>query len=396
MDPDNKDFLKFLKKNRVKIISKEMQGPGSGTPVITMQGKRKDLENVLADGEYGWDDADLAEYIEESVDVEMISEAFKSSKLRNLMNTTDAAGRDIKQLAKAFYNFSKLKLDKIEDHHLSDYSASQATKLFRKDKNSIVFYIVDNEKENPYAPTDNYNFSSYKTLRPGILAVTVGGDFVGIDQVKTAGTRSYSKTLGKAKETAIGGNKNYSGWDATGLATLKRISEVADRAIVINMQEWRANVRGLDARGERKNRADAKSGAIAFKSDADFKKANLARYREILATKASKLPLDKVVEDTINMLTKHISDGIKKGETTKYGDLKLGEDKRGRDIKITDASNMMSNILSDYERYVSAVTNMEREKEEGYSSGYYERSSKEYAKNISDRVKKVKDMDYAW
>ena len=66
MDPDNKDFLKFLKKNRVKIISKEMQGPGGGTPVITMQGKRKDLEAVLADGEYGWDDPDLAEYIEES------------------------------------------------------------------------------------------------------------------------------------------------------------------------------------------------------------------------------------------------------------------------------------------------------------------------------------------
>ncbi len=67
MDPGNKDFLKFLKKNRVKIISKEMQGPGGGNPVITMQGKRKDLENVLADEELGWGDADLAEFIEESL-----------------------------------------------------------------------------------------------------------------------------------------------------------------------------------------------------------------------------------------------------------------------------------------------------------------------------------------
>jgi len=31
-----------------------------------MQGKRKDLEAVLADDEYGWDDPELAEYIEES------------------------------------------------------------------------------------------------------------------------------------------------------------------------------------------------------------------------------------------------------------------------------------------------------------------------------------------
>lgn len=65
MDPDNKDFVKFLKKNKVKIISKE-EGP-SGHPVIVMQGKRKDLETVLADEELGWADADLAEYIEESI-----------------------------------------------------------------------------------------------------------------------------------------------------------------------------------------------------------------------------------------------------------------------------------------------------------------------------------------
>jgi len=67
INPSDKDFLKFLKKNRVKIINKEMDGPGGGHPVITMQGKRKDLEKVLADPELGWDDPDLAEYIEESV-----------------------------------------------------------------------------------------------------------------------------------------------------------------------------------------------------------------------------------------------------------------------------------------------------------------------------------------
>ena len=66
MDPDNKDFLKFLKKNNVKIINKQMDGPAGGHPVILMQGKRKDLETVLADCDYGWCDEDLAEYIKES------------------------------------------------------------------------------------------------------------------------------------------------------------------------------------------------------------------------------------------------------------------------------------------------------------------------------------------
>jgi hypothetical protein len=65
LDPDNKDFLKFLKKNKVEIINKMMSGPAGQHPVITMQGKRKDLETVLADCDYGWCDGDLAEYIEE-------------------------------------------------------------------------------------------------------------------------------------------------------------------------------------------------------------------------------------------------------------------------------------------------------------------------------------------
>jgi len=77
MDPDDKDFLKFLKKHKVEIIDKRMDGPGRGTPIITMQGKRKDLEAVLADEEYGWDDADLAEYIEESVVNEAATDLIK-------------------------------------------------------------------------------------------------------------------------------------------------------------------------------------------------------------------------------------------------------------------------------------------------------------------------------
>ena len=63
MDPKDKNFLKFLKKHNVEIIN--TQDAFNGWE-ITMQGKRKDLEAVLADDEYGWDDPELAEYIEES------------------------------------------------------------------------------------------------------------------------------------------------------------------------------------------------------------------------------------------------------------------------------------------------------------------------------------------
>ena len=103
MDPDNKDFLKFLKKNNVKIINKQMDGPAGGHPVILMQGKRKDLETVLADCDYGWCDEDLAEYIKESKVYEAEVDIYDEvggliedlyAKLNDLAEeTTDAAWR---------------------------------------------------------------------------------------------------------------------------------------------------------------------------------------------------------------------------------------------------------------------------------------------------------------
>lgn len=396
LDPDNKDFLKFLKKHRVKIVGKTMQGPAANHPVITMQGKRKDLEAVLADCEYGWCDEELAEYIEESVE---LNEAFKSSKLRNLMNMDHghtSYGRKIHGLAQAFYNLTNAKLDQIRDEHLIDYpNPEKAAKEFKKDTSVVVFYIADNEKTNPYADRNSYN----DLIRPGIIGLSQGSEFLGAHYAGSG--KRLGKNKGKAdyvtsisKESAIGGNKKYKGYEASGLYTVKRVAELADRAIVVNLEAFKGNE--LDARPKVQARAEAQEGAIAFQSAEDFKKAQRKRYQDILATKASKLPLDKIVEDSINTLTKHIADAMKSGEKTKYNEIKIGEDRKGREIKITDAANIMSGILGDYERYVRYMADAEREKDSGYSSGYYEKEAKEYAKKVTDRAKKVKNMDYAW
>ena len=67
VDPKAKSLKKLLKKYNVtmKVINKS--GPGGGWPEIEMEGSREDLTAVLADPT-GWDDAELAEYIEESND----------------------------------------------------------------------------------------------------------------------------------------------------------------------------------------------------------------------------------------------------------------------------------------------------------------------------------------
>jgi len=326
--------------------------------------------------------------IEESVDTEL-NEAFKSSKLRNLMNMDQASayGKN-KNLPSAFYGMSKVKLDQVGDESLVDVDPKTAYKQYANNKDFVVFYIVDNEKENPYAAGDG----TY-TLKPGILALSRAKDFLSVSYDKRASKnfKNAKYTLTKDTGSAVGGNKNYKGYEATGIYNIKRAAELADRAIVFNL------ISGSPSSVEDiKSRIEAKEGAIAFKSHADFKKANLARYSEILANKASKLPLDKMVEDAINLLTAQLQAAIKSGEKTQYGEIKVGQNSRGRDVKVTDVSNHMNSILRDYERYVSDIVNAEKEKESGYSSSYYEGSSKKYAKSVKDSINKIKKFDYAW
>jgi len=57
----------------------------------------------------------------------------------------------------------------------------------------------------------------------------------------------------------------------------------------------------------------------------------------------------------------------------------------------------MSNILDDYSRYCDYVRQGEESKERyGSAESWYERETKNYAKNIKDRINKIKTFDYAW
>ena len=93
MNPEDKDFLKFLKKNKIKLTNVEMDGPAGGHPVVTMQGKRKDLEKVLADCDYGWCDGGLAEYIEEALITEAVIPTAKREAKKVLKYYTDFFNR---------------------------------------------------------------------------------------------------------------------------------------------------------------------------------------------------------------------------------------------------------------------------------------------------------------
>ena len=318
---------------------------------------------------------------------ESLNEAFKSSKLRNLLTMSSAnGGKPEASLGKRFYEYTKIKLDQVDDSHILDMDMNDAFKA-SKDDDRVIFYVIDTEKRSPYGDDNPY------PLKPGLLAISRGKDFLGYDYKGGGRFKAGTKTLSK-KGQDLGADKRYKGYGATGLSSVKRIIEVADRAYSISISALQTLLGSASKSADRKA---AKAGAIAFLSHDDFKKQNQSRYMSILANKAASLPLDKLVATAIDEITEQIKNGIKSGEVGRYGDPIIGKSKKGKEVKLKDAGNHMSNILDDYSRYVDYVKQEEEVVAKyGKSESWYAKSVKEYAKRTADKIKQVKDMSYAW
>ena len=123
-----------------------------------------------------------------SISNELVTEAFGSQRLAELFRRK--SGKLDKHLASAFYGSTKVALDKVQDEDLITSDPQTAYKA--KQSNSIIFYISDNEKENPHAPYDAYH--SNKVIPGGgyLLAVTSGGNKF-YDQVWSSSSRYSSR-----------------------------------------------------------------------------------------------------------------------------------------------------------------------------------------------------------
>lgn len=373
---------------------------GDGSYLDNVSKRDKDLaKKKVTENKDMKNEINLFESFSDFVGANFLNESIKSAILRTVLSNGregKEGKKNLSNLAKGFYNLSKVALDKIEDE---DFIVSNdVSKVFKNYGGSshVLFFISDNEKENPYYDHNNGSWNDYKVVPGGgIVLAAMSGDrqFYANEWSRWAGARTWSKNK-KGDADQIGINHKYRGWGASGLNNGKRIAEMSDRVIVINLELIRQKYSTQQLRDAR---AAAKADATAFKSDKDFKKANQDRYHKILADKAASLPLDKMVSDAIDKLAKQISDGLKKGEKTRYQEIKIGESPKGREVKAKDASQHMSNILDDYARYVDYIRQAEEsEARYGERESYYERESKNYAKQVKERINKIDSFDYAW
>lgn len=339
---------------------------------------------------------------------EIIEEAFSSKLLRDAFTNTNRWSNEKSvdaRLARAFYQSAKIALDKVQDEDISIMDPADAYKLEKKGSNrtkTVTIYVSDRQKDNPYddyLPTQKDIRDGYKTQAqqiPGngfILAVTDGNNnFLGVAGWGGAdGLKKTSKSRYKSVDS-YGISKQYKGYGSYGLYNVKRISEVADRALVFNIDALQLKYSTFDVTTARK---ESKKGAAAFKSDKEFRKENQNRYYEILKQRATETDVDAIVQEIIEIMNNAVSAGLAAGETGNWGNIMVP----GTKYSIGEASRVTSNTLDKYERYIDYKKKVaEWEKETGgkaeAGSSYYEEEAASYAKKINDIYKSVKS-EYA-
>ena len=333
-----------------------------------------------------------------------LNEALASSKLRGLIDIKKGG----KELMKGIYGLAKIALDKVTDDMI--ISNSNPVEVYKKAKtygNVIIFWISRNEKENDYAPSSGYS-SKYPQLVPGncLLAVSNGrnemfqndsiwtrNDDMKVGKKNTRRLKNMGKYPG-SKDT-VGVNKSHNQYSGTGLGNIKRIAEVSDECYIINLDALRAS---LSTNDKTSARAEAKSGALALTNPKKIKEDNLTRYNDILAKKADNPDkIDKQVKEIIEDAHQFLMNGLAKKELGNYNELTIGKDPKGREIRPRDLTNYISNILSDYQGYVSAYVNMKTEEEKyGSASSYYMRDAKRKALELKQRIAKWDNKNIVW
>ena len=307
-----------------------------------------------------------------------INEALKSSKLRSI----STALYSDKNLLKKIYGTYALALDKITDDEVITMDPKTAYKD-RNMGNSLVFYVTTRDKENPYS--EYPGGPGYGTIKANsLLAITTGDNlFLGYSTQRWSSGRVKSD---KSGSDSFGIQKDYKGFGATGLYSVKRISELADVAYVIPLDNV---ARTSDVKSER---GKQREGAIALIDPRKFQEENLKRYREILATKiGGKDELSKIVLSAIDTITSQIKGAVSSGEVDRYGRVKVGVNKKGRDATTQDAAQHMKRIMDAYADYISALKDSEE-----YKDSYYTSRAKEKMSEVRDLVNQTSNFSYAW
>ena len=183
--------------------------------------------------------------------------------------------------------------DKLPKGTLQKKSVTDASIL--KD-GMMTFWVVKTEKPNIFRT----GYASY-TVRPGVLAVTIGGKIQYFNRSGAIGPKGSrdQEPVGKAER---------------GQLMVKKLKELADEIYIFDLGQFRGGTTALKAK-----RADLKLGKDTFTDHRAWKRANLDRYKDILnARVGSRDQVDKMVGEIVKMANEAVKTGMEVVKMGKY------------------------------------------------------------------------------
>jgi len=246
-------------------------------------------------------------------------------------------------------------------------------------KKGMAFYVINADKPNPFA-TSSYSWD--KTLRgPAVLAVTIDNKV----QYFTD-SRGSSRDAGigsKSAATSYRGTGSPVGKGVRGTLMVKKLKELADDVFVFDLDSYRGGTKALKAK-----RAELKLGKDEFKDHKAWKKANLDRYKQILANRVgTRDQVDAMVAKAVKLTNAAVEEAMEVPKLGRYDQLLTTL--AGNEVELRAVTYIQGQILQQYARYIQYENQEAKEKDASYGSNYYANEKKATALDIKQKVRAV-------
>ena len=240
-------------------------------------------------------------------------------------------------------------------------------------KKNMAFWIATSVK-----PLNNWD-----SIQPGVIAVSINNKI----QYMTYGRNGNQGGLG-AK--GMRGSGEAAGQGKRGTMQISKLKGYADEVYIFDLESYRGGTKELKAK-----RAKLQLGKDIFTDPKAWKRANLQRYRDMIADKiGSKGKVEKMTAEIVKWANESILDAMGLQKTTKYGDIEATL--AGNAVKMDDVTRYMSNALQAFSRYIQSENSQAEhaKKYPEYATDSYEigsmRDKAMDIKSIHDQFKKGK------
>jgi predicted lactoylglutathione lyase len=283
----------------------------------------------------------------------VLTEAFADPEIRKLAKMRGMDHGRWRNFFRAFANTHDIAWDKLPAGTLNK-STNLNDPLI---KDGLAFWIIENEKPNPYRNDRFWNSSS--RLWPGVLAVTLNGK---IQYMSGKGTYSGGTSAADAVGQA-----------GRGMLQVKKLKEMADHVLVMNFESFRGGTTAMKAK-----RAELKLGKDTFKDARAWKQANMKRYKDILnARVSSRDQVDAMVAKIVKIANEAVQTGMEVIKMNNYD--RIVTDVNGTEVEIEYVTGAMGRALGKYAEYIRYSNQAEKDKDSEWASDYNAKAAKEVA-----------------